>query len=458
MLTTTNKIIGIILILLIGFFLYLILDTMQFNLNSSSNKSEYTESYKSIEHMINVPKVDVSAITEYNNTNTAINNNDLYWSRPDNCKFYMNSTTEETLKDYNIKETRDSTKSNIIFPCGYNQINNEINALPLPSNKNGSRVFIIDGADEVTAKNWLWKNLVQHHGLNKAKQISPETFILTTGQKDIDIVRLKKNHYPNKLYIMKKNVQRQTGLYITDSIDYIVENKDDYILAQELLQDSYLVGGRKINLRIYILVICHESHVDVYMFNDGFMYYTKQKYIHGNKEFDNHVTTGYIDRDVYDINPLTHQDFKRYLDMNEGDIYYKSSDAKSMSDPRTLSTLEKNIRTQGLKISDVIFTRIHNLFHDIFISFKGNICRKINELNEPVRIYKDYSMQLFGADVAINDQLQPQIIEINKGPDLTPKDDRDGTVKKKLMKDSLELAGLIKAKSNDNGFIKVLES
>ena len=196
-----------------------------------------------------------------------------------------------------------------------------------------------------------------------------------------------------------------------------------------MLEDSYLVSGRKINLRVYIVVVCHKEATDVYVFNNGFMYYTKQMFVKGDKNPDNHITTGYVERDIYHKNPLTHTDFKMYLDMKEGDKYHPSNN------PRTLSDPEKSIRSQGLNLSQVIFDRINKLIMDIFIAFKGKICKKVDNRHEPVPIYKDYSVQIFGADVAINDQLQPQIIEINKGPDLSSKDERDGYVKKKLVSD-----------------------
>jgi hypothetical protein len=93
---------------------------------------------------------------------------------------------------------------------------------------------------------------------------------------------------------------------------------------------------------------------------------------------------------------------------------------------------------------------------DVFISFKGVICRKTDSKGDHIPIYDDYSVQIFGADVAINDQLQPQIIEVNKGPDLSPKDDRDGRVKRKMFKDVLETIGVTN-KSDDNGLILILE-
>lgn len=386
------------------------------------------------EHMINIPTLDKN----------------VKWSRNTKCKYYMDDTTSKALNQANVEKTTDHKDADFYFPCGYNDINNEIKQLPKVENGDSSvkRVFIIDGADEITAKNSLWKNILNHHGLRKAKELTPTTYLLVGSQKFNDIKRLESDHYDGKMYIMKKNIQRQTGLKITDDLDTIKTNTDNYVLAQELLQDSYLVNGRKINLRVYVTVVCNKNDVDVYMFNNGFMYYTKEKFIKGDKNADNHITTGYVDRDVYDKNPLTHEDFKKYLDVDEK--YHPSNDKKN------LSFYESNIRRQGLMISDVVFKRIEKLLADVFVSFKGQICRKIGTDGKQIPIYNDYSVQVFGADVAINDQLQPQIIEINKGPDLSPKDDRDGVVKRRMFNDVLEVLG-VKPKSKDNGLILILE-
>lgn len=392
------------------------------------------------EHMINIPKHDFV--------------DEISWSRTDSCKYYMDDTTSNVLKTTNINKTNDQKKAALIFPCGYNNIDDEIKALPNVYQKNTSdgpkRVFIIEGADEITAKNYLWKNILNHHGLSKARTMTPNTYLLTEPEKIKDIKRMEDDHYPGKMYIMKKNIQRQTGLEITDDLNKIKRNLGYYVLAQELLEDSYLVSGRKINLRVYIVVVCHEDSTDVYVFNNGFMYYTKQMFVKGDKTPDNHITTGYVERDVYHKNPLTHNDFKTYLDMKEGDKYHPTNESRKLSD------LEKSIRTQGLQVSKVVFDRIEKLIADVFIAFKGKICKKVDNRGEPIPIYKDYSVQIFGADVAINDQLQPQIIEINKGPDLSPKDDRDGIVKRKLVGDVLEVIGL-KPSSDENGLNLVVE-
>ena len=77
------------------------------------------------------------------------------WIRSSNCKAYMNSTTYDSLKDCLVEQTDKAEDADIIFPCGYNNIEHEIRSLPhLSENKNRDPqvVFIVEGADEITAK------------------------------------------------------------------------------------------------------------------------------------------------------------------------------------------------------------------------------------------------------------------------------------------------------------------
>jgi hypothetical protein len=330
---------------------------------------------------------------------------------------------DESLNEKSVE----NENSEFFIPCGYNLINHEINKLPKTEN---GKYFIIDGADEITAKNLLWTNLVLHHGIEKAKMLSPESFIFSHKP---DIERLKRNYKDGKIYIMKKNIQRQQGLLITNDLDKILNHHNGYVIVQELLQDPYMIKGRKINLRIYVLVICQKTNMDVYVYNDGFMYYTPEKFLKGSIEDKYNITTGYVDRWIYKVHPLTHTDFKKYLD----------------SEHDNMISIEKNIRKQGLLVSDILFNRINKLMSDVFVSFKGKACKTGTKLCDNI------TYQLFGADVSVNDKLIPQIIEINKGPDLGAKDERDGKIKQNLMRDVYKIMGGIKNDGTD--FTQVLE-
>lgn len=347
------------------------------------------------------------------------------WDR-NKCIYTLGETLEEVLEQYNIKKTNNGNAT-MRVPCTYDEINKEINEM---NPKRDQRIFIIHDADHIAAKDYLWKLMVQHFGVAQASKLMPNTYIMYSGS---DMERFKKDYKPGKLYIMKKNIQRQEGLKITDSYDEIINSRKEYVVVQELLQDPYTISGRKINMRLYVLVICQDDNIDIYVYNNGFMYYTKDLFKAGSRDFGPNITTGYIDRQVYQENPLTLQDFRSYLDNTQ----------------RQLSVSEKQVKQQGLKLSDVVFSRIYKLLHKVFLSAVGSICTG-NKLKSAI------TFQLFGADIALNNELQPTIMEINKGPDMGAKDERDAEVKKGCTRDMLRILGLINI-NGPNGFIKILD-
>ena len=351
----------------------------------------------------------------------------LSW-KVNTCPYLLTENIKKVFEENNIYENKDNSQSKIYLPCTYDNIEKEINAMNLDKDEQ-NKVFIIHNADQIVAKDYLWKNLVEKYGLEDCLNLMPMTYIL---YEDNDVKRMKQDHEVNKLYILKKNIQRQEGLKICNNLDEIIKNKNEYVLAQELLQDPYLINGRKINLRIYVLVVCNKDNFDVYVYNDGFMYYTKDLFKPNSKEFGPNITTGYIDRWVYDVNPLTHQDFREYLDKQ-----------------RKLTQVEERVKNRGNKLSEYVFNNINELIKKVFGAFYG-------KLGSGEKLYNQLSFQLFGVDVAIDENLNAKIMEVNKGPDLGSKDKRDGDIKKGLIKDMLKIIKAIDDDS-DNKFIKVLD-
>ena len=362
-----------------------------------------------------------------NNNNINININTKGWNRNE-CSYIIGETIENIFKKYNIKKTDNNW--DIYLPCNYDDPKIEIEKMPII---NGAKYFIIDDCDKLVAKNLLWDHVVKHYGLERAKTMLPPSYQLYNEK---DMKRFDKKEYdPKKLYIMKKNIQRQEGLKITNNKKEILEGKNDkYVIVQELLQNPYTIDKRKIDMRFYVLVVCKNKHFDVYVHREGFMYYTKVPYENGSIDKDTNVTTGYIDRSVYEKNPLTHGDMRKYLD----------------DSLRSLSEIEQNIRNQGLRISDVFFQRIYYLIRNVFMSFVGYI-------GTANKFENNIQFQLFGIDVAINDQLNPLILEINKGPDMNAKDERDSQVKHMVMGDIFRIINVIDEKNTKNGFIQVIK-
>lgn len=341
------------------------------------------------------------------------------WKKNQSCNYKINETLELSLRRNSINETKDDN-FDIYIPCSYNDIYKEINDIKKISPLR--KYHIIYNADEISSKDKLWKNISSYYGREFAKKLYPNTYVLNN---DLDMDLLKKEYNKNNIYILKKNIQRQEGLEITNNIEYIMNaHKKDFVIVQELLQNPYLLNSRKINLRIYLLVVCNDE-VHTYIHEEGFMYYTKENFSLSLETGPN-ITTGYIDRKVYETNPLTLGDFRKYLDSD-----------------RTLTIPEQNIVNKGDSISFHVFNNIKETIKLALLSI--NLCPSSKLSNAT-------SYQLFGVDIAINNNLEAMIMEINKGPDISCKDDRDCSIKEKVSDDILRVIGVV---DSDHNFIKL---
>ncbi len=366
-----------------------------------------------------------------------INADKLYYGLP--CKYIKNDSFYDALKEYGFQMTdgvnTTIVDASLIVPCSYETTEKEIKDLTdngISRNKygDGVRIFMLNNTDLMVSKLALWKFLVSRYGENVASTMIPYTWDLTT---DAGVEQFKKEYNPNKIYITKNNNQRQEGIQIHNSLQSVLDSRGKALLVQELLQNPYTISGRKINLRVYVLVMKDSlGNFKILIYNNGFMYYTPELFEKNNPDFKKNITTGYIDRQVYVENPLTHQDFREYLDSNT----------------RTLTPIETYIKQSrpNIKLSDYVFSQIYHLLSYIVETYDDTLGTKSQGVN----------FQLYGADIAIDEDLRPQIMEINKGPDLSAKDERDKKLKIGLSKDMLKTVGLVPDDSS-NGFINVLE-
>ena len=195
----------------------------------------------------------------------------------------------------------------------------------------------------------------------------------------------------------------------------LVDHKN--LVVQELLNNPFLVDKRKINLRVYFLITCQDNDTRGYIHTNGFMYYTAAHFNYDSVNNAAHITTGYIDRSVYEKNPLTIEEFYKYLDKN------------------------------GYN-SELLKSNIKGLFGNIMGAVKAPLCNN-------KKLKKSMRFQIFGADVAPDNTLNVKLIEINKGPDLGSKSARDNAIKQEVVKDIFDIVGLVKKKT-DNKFIRVM--
>jgi hypothetical protein len=339
--------------------------------------------------------------------NKTIKNNN--WHIRTNCKYLMPETLQTVLNEIN------KFYKILYMPCTYQNIDKEYEDFEV--DKKGI-YFLIDGINILIAKQHLYKVILMEYGITNTEKLFPKTWIIEEDKK-----KFIKEFDKDKIYIVKKNVQRQNGLKIYNDLDKILSHFDEQgeypsVVVQELLQNPYLIDGRKINLRVYVLATKIKDNFNIYVYNDGFMYYTAEKFIPNSLDPKVNITTGYIDRNIYKVNPLTHQDFRQYL-----------------------------IKNHDEKTADLCFNNMYDLIKKIF----GVFLKKIGNMD---KLYNNLKFQLFGVDIAIDNEFNAKIMEVNKGPDLGGKDKRDYNLKHNMVRNMLNIVKLCKLDVEDN-FIKL---
>lgn len=270
-------------------------------------------------------------------------------------------------------------------------------------------VMGIDRIDSFAAKDRLWVTMSAKYS-NKATEWVPQTWLLKdhesvnlNGTPDL-VVNGTPNSFnsyfntvnPDAMYIMKRNTQRQTGLRVVrapNRLELSQAVQDGYVIIQKILPDPFLIDGFKINVRAYVMVTCSHGVRAAWVHHLGFMYYAPKRHEKGTTS-DEIITTGYVSREMYDLYPLTTDDFYEYLGRERTERY--------------LSQRNATLRT------------VFEAFRNKFCMTKGNVS----------------FCQLLGIDLQPNADLSSvKMIEMNKGPSLEIMDDRDGRLKYIVIQD-----------------------
>ena len=269
----------------------------------------------------------------------------------------------------------------------YNNIKYELNNIDL--HHDCKYIFGFAECDKIIRKNNLWNILEKKYGRHNAKQIMPESFIIKNSRQYK--TALQKIRGGTNL-ICKKNIQRKLGLALTfTENDLIKAKKDNFKVAQIFLKDTMKIQGRKMNMRIYYVIRKYKGNIQFFVNTKGKVLYTKNK-TGNNITFDTHITSQ-MDVALYEKEnmPYDFEELKNYIGEEKYMLIWE-------------------------KIIDNI-TRLSKAIAPIF--------------NE-VKFYNKVCFQLFGMDVIVQND-HPYILEINKGPDMSVKCDKD-----KILKESID--------------------
>jgi competence protein ComGC len=320
----------------------------------------------------------------------------------------LNSPLLDIANDFKIIQMNNFKNANLILFTDYSLYDQHFNKIKY-KDKCNYKIMAINGIDMLANKKILAEKLVN-------TGLIPQSYSLDN---DISKKKILADHFDNKIYFLKKNIQRQQGNLITKDIDFIINkaSSENYVVCQELLQDPFIVNGRKINMRIYLLIVIKNNICDFYIYNDGFIYYTAKHFEKNSTDNDVNITSGFIDRKVYDENPLTIHDMYKHIGYEKSKI------------------IQQNI--------EKCFSKIYKIYKDDFILLNKNT--------------PGIKFCVYGADIAPDENLNIKIIELNKGPSLESKDERDGLLKYNMIRDAFGIVHILDdSEVNINNFILII--
>jgi len=351
-----------------------------------------------------------------------IGKNSLYTNQDTVVRFYRVPDTMDISKEsLDMMKAIEDASSNpkfvktafrsaqlILFET-LNNVDNIISTLTYPHDVKW--IFGVAGSDKIASKSMLAYILSNALSSSIANEIIPVTYIV--GHVG-DLNRLKAENKKGDVYILKKNIQQQKGMLILDDINKVLSVQSEFVVIQKMLQNPYIVKGRKCNMRVYFLIVVRpSSNVEMYYYDDGFMYYTEDDFKMNSTNTKEVITTGLAGRDMYKTRPLTHLDF-------------------------------------GVFLGTTMYAKLKHNLHRLCSYFKAAYTPILIEEN---RLLPGTKFSIFGMDIAPDNTLGCKLLEVNKGPDLTPKDSRDAELKQKMVADALSIVNIKRV--SKCGFIRV---
>lgn len=241
--------------------------------------------------------------------------------------------------------------------------------------------------------------------------IIPATYILPTDY-SLFVEEFKRN--PSSTWIMKPCGKSQgDGIFLINKLSQLknwtkdrktLDVKESYLISR-YIDNPLLIGGKKFDLRIYVLVTTWIP-LKAYVHRCGFCRFCHVRYSENKEDLDNkfvHLTNVSIQKQAVKYNkahggkwPI--QNLKLYL---EG--------------------------TKGKDVTDKLFENIRSLILHSLMSVVS------------VMTINLHSFELYGYDIIISDDLKPWLIEVNAAPSLTATTENDRIMKRELIDDTLNV-------------------
>eukprot|EP00929_Paragymnodinium_shiwhaense_P061318 TRINITY_DN30618_c0_g1_i1.p1 TRINITY_DN30618_c0_g1~~TRINITY_DN30618_c0_g1_i1.p1 ORF type:complete len:472 (+),score=111.48 TRINITY_DN30618_c0_g1_i1:211-1626(+) len=348
------------------------------------------------------------------------------------CSFH--NTVYDVLKARGFRETDDEVGWDI-FWCDKEWIHEAFDHTHLQSHQ---KVNHFRNHYELTRKDLLVKNLkraqrqAQRDGLAEEAQgyasCSPITFFLPT-EYSLFVEEFKKQQANGAIWIMKPIGKSQgKGIFLFNKLSQVadwkaapkyIQNKEEdrkrpankeeeeekkdaepYVV-QRYLSDPLLIGGKKFDLRLYVLVTSYVPLI-VYMYRSGFARFSHSRF----------TMNDISDAMVHLTNVAVQKQSENYDDKRGGK--WDLHDLK----------MYLYAKEQDREKVDALFCAIQEVVIYSLLSV------------QKVMIQDKHCFELYGYDIMISSDLKPWLIEVNASPSLSANTPNDYDMKFALLDDT----------------------
>ncbi|ETV77745.1 hypothetical protein, variant 3 [Aphanomyces astaci] len=277
---------------------------------------------------------------------------------------------------------------------------------------------------ELTRKDLLVKNLKRMKKQQAKSELSVPpadfwslTFVLPM---EYGMFLEEFKRFPGAMWIMKPIGKAQgKGIFLFEKLSQISDWKKDHTwkpdglqaktsdtyIVQKYIENPYTIGGKKFDLRLYVLVTSFSPLV-VWTYRAGFGRFSNARYSQAKADMDNlymHLTNASVQKTAQD--------------------YDKSMGCKWPLD----SIKQFLISKHGVRAVD-------SLFHDI-----QTVVTKSLLAVQPILIQDKHCFELYGYDILIDSDLKPWLLEVNASPSLTGDTDEDYGLKWNLVAHTMQV-------------------
>ncbi|KAG2387149.1 hypothetical protein C9374_001481 [Naegleria lovaniensis] len=287
------------------------------------------------------------------------------------------------------------------------------------------RVNHFPGSTNLGRKDLLFINLFRQQQLMGGSEYDffPDSFLLP-----YDYNVFEQRCKEQELFILKPFASScGRGISVYNTKKHAPIPQDKRILAQEYIANPLLIGGKKFDMRLYVLVSSYDP-LRVYLHHDGLARFATEEY--DMEKLDSvfsHLTN-------YSLNKKS-EAYVRNNEEGESEEDGWNEHAHKWSIPSLKTYLKRN----GFPV-EKIWGDVESLIVKTLISVEGRIRQTCDKVKLPST---KNCFEIYGFDVMIDNDLKPWLIEVNIMPSLGVSSVLDKRVKVDVLSESFHIIGMV---------------